>query len=108
MHNLAKDIFGWQFKSWSKALYLNNTAISRFELNHQNILEIGCTKSSSISILYDKVSNKITLSTYVSSEIDNIKNKIQYLRDKYQLKSEYHVCYKDVLKLKDKYDIIIL
>ena len=83
---LVRLAFGWNYKSWSHAFKVSN-----FQLPNRldRILEIGASRHSMVSLIFDGLASEIVISYYTGEQREGIEQYLASVRQKYHLKSKY-------------------
>lgn len=97
--------FGWNYKSWSRAVKVSNFQPSN---RIDRILEIGSSRHSIVSIIFDGLANEIVISYYLDEQREGIEQYLASVRQKYDLKSKYVLEKVDVTSVEGSFDIVIM
>lgn len=102
-----KTIYNWNALAW----HFNIRHVSNLFLNKRdnlNILEIGCTPNSFISLYFHSASNKINFTCYSSSLVEPTKKNINNKLKDFNIKLDFDVYSQDIFEINHKYDLIIM
>ena len=100
--------FGWSANVFFEAFKRNIHYDKLVYLSDIKILEIGASKASIISIIFDHPSNAITVSSFPEKIVDETREYFFSLTKVCQLKSSYQFRSIDVREIDEKYDLIIM
>ena len=101
---LVRFAFGWNYKSWSHAFKLANVQISSCD----TILEIGASRHSLVSLVFDGLAREIVVSYYADEQREGVEEYLAAVRQKYDLKSKYTLEQVDATTVKGNFDIVIM
>ena len=104
-NRLVRLAFGWNYKSWSHAFKVSN-----FQLPNRldRILEIGASKHSMVSLIFDGLASEIVISYYSDEQRGGIEQYLASVRQKYHLKSKYVLEQIDATTVEGSFDIVIM
>ena len=104
-NRLVRLAFGWNYKSWSHAFKVSN-----FQLPNRldRILEIGASRHSMVSLIFDGLASEIVISYYEVQQRQDIENYLSSIRQKCQLKSKYIVKQIDANTVVGDFDVVII
>ena len=104
-NRLVRLAFGWNFNSWSHALKESN-----FQLPNKldSILEIGASRHSMVSLIFDGLAREIVISYYTEEQKEGVERYLSYVRKNYNLKSNYVLEQIDAKKVEGSFDIVIM
>ena len=102
---LVRFAFGWNYKSWSHAFKVSN-----FQLPNRldRILEIGASRHSMVSLIFDGLASEIVISYYTGEQREGIEQYLASVRQKYHLKSKYVLEQADATTVEGSFDIVIM
>ena len=104
-NRLVRLAFGWNYKSWSHAFKVSN-----FQLPNRldRILEIGASRHSMVSLIFDGLASEIVISYYTGEQREGIEQYLASVRQKYHLKSKYVLEQADATTVEGSFDIVIM
>ena len=104
-NRLVRLAFGWNYKSWSHAFRVCN-----FQLPYRldRILEIGASRHSMVSLIFDGLASEIVISYYTGEQREGIEQYLASVRKKYHLKSKYVLEQADATTVEGSFDIVIM
>ena len=104
-NRLVRLAFGWNYKSWSHAFKVSN-----FQLPNRldRILEIGASRHSMVSLIFDGLASEIVISYYTGEQREGIEQYLASVRQKYHLKSKYVLEQADATTVEGSFDIVIV
>ena len=102
---LVRLAFGWNYKSWSHAFKVAN-----FQLPNRldQILEIGASRYSIVSLIFDGMADKIVISYYTENQREGVERYLASVRMRYKLKSKYVLEQVDATTVEGNFDIVIM
>ena len=102
---LARLAFGWNYRSWSHAF-----KVSSFQLPNRldRILEIGASRKSMVSLMFDGLAREIVISYYTDDQREGVEQYLASVRQRYHLKSTYVLEQIDATSVKGSFDIVIM
>ena len=102
---LVRLAFGWNYKSWSHAFKVSN-----FQLPNRldRILEIGASRYSMVSLIFDGLADEIVISYYTENQREGVERYLASVRLRYKLKSKYVLEQIDATKVEGDFDIVIM
>jgi len=102
---LSRYAFGWNYKSWSHAI-----KVSSFLLPNRldRILEIGASRHSMVSLIFDGLADEIVISYYTEEQRLGVEQYLASVRQKYNLKSKYVLEQIDATNVEGSFDIVIM
>ena len=88
-NQLVRLAFGWNYKCWSHAF-----RASKFQLPNRldRILEIGASRYSMVSLIFDGLANEIVISYYTDDQREGVEQYLASVGQRYNLKSKYVFC----------------
>ncbi len=102
---LVRLAFGWNYKSWSHAFKVSNFRLPR---RLDRILEIGASRHSMVSLIFDGLVSEIVVSYYTGKQREGIEQYLASVRKKYHLKSKYVLEQVDATTVEGSFDIVIM
>ena len=104
-NRLVRLAFGWNYKSWSHAFKVSN-----FQLPNRldRILEIGASRHSMVSLIFDGLASEIVISYYSDEQRRGVEQYLASVRQKYHLKSKYVLEQIDATSVEGSFDIVIM
>ena len=102
---LVRLAFGWNYKSWSHAFKVSN-----FQLPNRldRILEIGASRYSMVSLIFDGLADEIVISYYSENQREGVERYLASVRLRYKLKSKYVLEQIDATRVEGDFDIVIM
>jgi hypothetical protein len=102
---LVRLAFGWNYKSWSHAFKVAN-----FQLPNRldRILEIGASRYSIVSLIFDGMASEIVISYYTDDQREGVEQYLASVRQRYNLKSKYVLEQIDATSVDGSFDIVIM
>ena len=104
-NRLVRLAFGWNYKSWSHAFKVSN-----FQLPNRldRILEIGASRHSMVSLIFDGLASEIVISYYTDEQREEVEQYLSSVHEKYDLKSKYVLEQIDATNVEGSFDIVIM
>ena len=104
-HRLVRLAFGWNHKAWSHAFRVSN-----FQLPNRldRILEIGASRHSMVSLIFDGLASEIVISYYTEEQRQGAEQYLTSVRQGYNLKSKYVLEQIDATTVEGSFDIVIM
>ena len=104
-NRLVRLAFGWNYKSWSHAFKVSN-----FQLPNRldRILEIGASRHSIVSLIFDGLASEIVISYYTDDQREGVEQYLASVRQRYHLKSKYVLEKIDATSVEGSFDVVIM
>ncbi len=104
-NQLVRLAFGWNYKCWSHAF-----RASKFQLPNRldRILEIGASRYSMVSLIFDGLANEIVISYYTDDQREGVEQYLASVGQRYNLKSKYVLEQVDATSAQGSFDIVIM
>ena len=104
-NRLVRLAFGWNYKSWSHAFRVCN-----FQLPNRldRILEIGASRHSMVSLIFDGLASEIVISYYTDEQREGVEQYLASVRQRYHLKSKYVLEQIDATSVEGSFDVVIM
>ena len=104
-NRLVRLAFGWNYKCWSHAFNLTNSQLPN---KVDRILEIGASKHSMVSLIFDGLANEIVISYYTDDQREGVEKYLASVSQRYNLKSKYVLEQVDATSVEGSFDIVIM
>jgi len=103
--NLTRYAFGWNYKAWSHAFLKIDLPMLK---KNSRLLEVGASRHSIVSIIFDGLVDEIVVSYYQQDEKENIEKYLSFVQKNYRLKSRYVIEKIDARTVVGDFDIVIM
>ena len=104
-NTLIRLAFGWNFKAWSHPFKVSNLQLPN---RLDRILEIGASKHSMVSLIFDGLASEIVISYYTDDQREGVEQYLASVRQRYNLKSKYVLEQIDATCVEGSFDIVIM
>ena len=104
-NHLLRSAFGWNYKSWSHPLKFSNY---KFPSKFSSILELGASKQSIVSLIFDGLAEEIVISYYDEKQRKEIQEYFLFIEKKRRLKSKYKLKKIDAFEIKGEFDLVLM